>query len=245
MDNLDRGLLNYIAKKTQSPLDAQIAFFNENVDKRPKEMIGCVRSLAEATVEYLYFFTTGASTIPGPYWGLVFKSNEYNVFVNACDKCKKKGYAYPTDYDKMWAANQLLKDKVSETFIVEANSVKKLGNMVIHNKRELANLDLPREARKCLDSYNYLLSEVNRLVSAGCTGTETGRKMASPAAATDGHINRTSGNEEHFPQTSATEEKGSSSTFDVKKWFAGVQAELARERTKTQEDYDMEDNENF
>lgn len=247
MANLDKELLNYIAKATHSPLDAQIAFFNENVDKCPKEMISCVRGLAEATVSYLYFSAAKTNTIPGPYWCLIFKSNEFRVFKDQCDRNKRKGYPYPDDYQKMWEANQLLKAFVTDTFFFEANSVRILGNKVLHNNPDIAQMDIPREARKCLDSYNYLLSEVNRVVSANHVGTGTGSGSDANARAGNraGHIDIVSGGSEHFSQTAVTEEKGSFSSFDVKKWFAGVQAELARERAKTQEDYDMEDDENY
>lgn len=242
MAEIDRELLNYIANVTRSPLDEQISFFNENVDKYPDQMISCVRGLAEATVTYLYYTAAKTNTMPGPYWCLIFKSNDYKCFANECDKNKKRGRAYPEDYEKMWEANQLLKTIVPETFIFEANSVKRIGNMVLHNNQQLANSDLPREARKCLDSYNYLLSEVNRVVSsmhggapAGTFGgTATGTSAGTP------RVERAESNGyEHTPKKPAKEDKGG---FDVKKWFAGVQADLARERAKTQEDYDMEDN---
>lgn len=226
MENMNRELLDYIAEVTSSPLDAQLSFFNENVDKHPKEMISCVRGLAEATVTYLYYVTAGTNAIPGPYWCLIFKSNEYRCFADECDKNKKKGYTYPMDYQKMWEANQLLKSTVPDTFIEEANSVKKLGNMVLHNNPKLANLDLPREAKKCLDSYHYILSEVNGIVN----------KKAKPDRKPDPNPEA-----DHFPKNVVSEDKKKFATFDVKKWFAGVQAELARERAKTQEDYDAED----
>ena len=243
MAEMDRELLNYIAKVTRSPLDDQISFFNENVDKHPDKMIGCVRGLAEATITYLYYETANVDTIPGPYWCLVFKSNDFKCFANECDKNKKKGRAYPENYEKMWEANQLLKTVVPETFIFEANSVKKLGNMVLHNSPELKNLDLVREAKKCLDSYNYLLSEVNRVVSAkhgnAGSGTGNGSGYGGGASTSSRKVERPEANAgDHFPKNSAKEDKGG---FDIKKWFAGVQADLARERAKTQEDYDMED----
>ena len=245
MTGLNQGLLEHIAKRTQEPLDAQIAFFDQTVNTNPTKMISGIRALAEATVEYLYFYTAKTNSIPGPYWCLIFKSNEFRFFSDEFDKNKKKGRAYPEDYQKMWEANQLLKTAIPDTFIFEANSVKKLGNMVLHNNPQLANMDLPREARKCLDSYKYLLSEVNRVVSAGHTGNNAGSRAGNTTVNGGSNINIDSGNEDHFPKTSVSEGKGDFSNSDVKKWFAGVQAELARERAKTQEDYDMEDDENY
>ena len=235
MKNMDSELLNYIAKVTQRPLNEQLAFFNENVDLHPVEMISCVRALAEATVSYLFFSVAKTNQIPGPYWCLIFKSNEYRCFSDECDKNKRRGHAYPENYQKMWKANQLLKTVVPETFIAEANSVKKLGNMVLHNNPRLATMDLPREARKCLDSYEYLLSEVNRVVSSAHKGDRPGTGNRN------GRNDVASGDIDHFSKARVKEVKDSFSSFDINKWFAGVQAELAMERAKTQEDYDIED----
>lgn len=242
MDKLDRELLNYIAKATNRSLDEHIAFFKENVDKNPKEMICCVRGLAEETVKYLYFFIANTNTIPGPYWCLIFNNNEFKKFSNVCDENKEKKYPYPDDYQKMWEANQLLKKTIPETFIDEANSIKKLGNMASHNNPQLAQMDLKREAEKCLDSYMYLLSEVNRIVTSKNNGGGTGLSFGTRNSETS--VNSRVGGYGHLTKKTVNKEKGDFASFDVKKWFAGVQAELAKERAKTQEDYDME-NKNY
>ena len=117
MSQIDSQLSAYIEKRTGSPVESQLETLEPLINTQPVLVLRSIRSLLEASFEYVYRYVSGGNTLPGPNWCLFCRAKDYKAFKKTCDQISERRNAeVPSDYRQMWDAVQLVRKHVERAW---------------------------------------------------------------------------------------------------------------------------------